>query len=213
MSSRSGTRAESFSRALNPPTPLVPHGGPFPHSVGDKAPDSRAGAYPLRVVLRCTFLAFCVDAQGGRPPFDPPPVMPRGDDPPSTPRRCWWRGGGVLGRGCGPVSCHGCHVPDSWPPASGLLLRACCDAQGGRPPSDPPPVLVLRCSRAWPGVQAFPRASVATFRIPGLLPLACCLLPPPPPSSGSTAVVPAPSFCSRLVRSQRVLSRASPQPR
>ncbi len=116
------------------------------------------------------------DAQGGRPPFDPPPVLvarcvrawprvwrcfalavatclslrplascfrhlltPRGDDPPSTPRRCLWRS--CLAEGV-EVLCVGCcHVSE--PPASGFLLPAPSDAQGRRPPFDPPPVLVM----------------------------------------------------------------------
>jgi hypothetical protein len=169
----------AFSRLLHPGGTTNPRGDdppPTPHRYWSCAVRVLGRGCRPSLVLRLP--RSTVNGPGGRPPFDPPPVMPRGDDPPSTPRRCWWRGGGVLGRGCGPVSCHGCHVPDSWPPASGLLLRACCDAQGGRPPFDPPPVLVLPCSRAWPGVQAFPRASVATFRIPGLWPPASGLLPP-----------------------------------
>ncbi len=191
-----------------------------------------AGGVDVLALAVATF-RFCVlrsafDAQGGRPPFDPPPVlvlrwlrawpgvwsclrwllprsgrsafcvlrlMPRGGDPPSTPRRYWSCAGCVLGRGCG-VACVGCcHVPGVLPSAFCVLrlmprggdppstprrcwwlgesclaggvdvlalavatfrafcvLRSAFDAQGGRPPFDPPPVPVAGWSRAWPGV-------------------------------------------------------------
>ncbi len=102
--------------------------------------------------------AFCVDSQGGRPPFDPPPVLVAND-----------RG---LGRGCGGARVGRCYVSGR---STFYVLRctsgrSAFDAQGGRPPFDPPPVLVAACFRAWPGVRRcsrwpLPRSGRSTFYV------------------------------------------------
>jgi hypothetical protein len=95
-------------------------------------------------------LPACSDAQEGRPPFDPPPVMPRGHDPPSTPRRCSCRSSRVAGRGLRSLTRHevatvnrrrstvnGFRASCPRPPASCFAVM---------PRGDDPPSTPRRCS-------------------------------------------------------------------
>jgi hypothetical protein len=134
----------TFSTQRTPPGPAHPPAAFRPRGSNSEPPPPSPGSTRQSPPL--------ADSQGGRPPFDPPPtVMPRGGDPPSTPRRCWSCDGRVFGRGCGGARVGCCHVPNvvrstfcvvpSQPPASGLMLPASglvlLTPQGGRPPCDP----------------------------------------------------------------------------